>query len=422
MQQAATRQINYSELGARAQDPVIVQLMKTALSRPDMLSLAAGFTDNSVLPADLVRREVERLTNQSESPEYLQYGINPGRPGLREQVTRFLATYPGEETLDIDPEQVIITNGSQQALYLCIQVLCDPGDIVLVERPSYFVFLEMLNSFGVEAVSMPTKDDGRIDFEGLSEMLAGFEKSGRRERLKAIYLIGYFANPSSRCVPEADKQQLGILLQELDYTLPVIEDAAYRELYYKSPYPAKSILSLPEFDGLPKLYTGTFTKPFATGMKVGYACCTDSSWLKKLLNVKGHHDFGTSNFNQAIIESVLQHGLYPEFLEGLRIHYGKKMKLLENVIRDGGLPSSGWAWDSPLGGLLLWLRGPMDIDTGIGSSLYEACLKQNVIYVPGDLCFAGEVPLNYVRLSIGALAEELLEEAARRFAAAVLSV
>ena len=157
-------------------------------------------------------------------------------------------------------------------------------------------------------------------------------------------------------------------------------------------------------------------------MKVGYACCTDSSWLKKILNVKGHHDFGTANFNQAIIESVLQQGLYPGFLEGLRVHYQKKMQLLEEALREGGLPSAGWTWDSPQGGLLLWLRGPKGLDASIGSQLSEVCLKKNVLYVPGDLCFAGDVPLNYVRLSIGALAENQLVEAARRFAAAALSV
>ncbi len=422
MQKTTTRQVRYSALGARVQDPVIVQLMKTALSRPGMLSLAAGFTDNSVLPVDLVGREVERLANREGLPEYLQYGINPGRPGLREQVTHFLATYPGEDNLNLNPEEVIITNGSQQALYLSVQVLCDPGDIILVERPSYFVFLEMLHGLGVEAVSIPVREDGRIDFEGLREMLSGFSDRGEQDRLKALYCIGYFANPSSRCVPEADKRQLGLLLQELDYALPVIEDAAYRELYYESPYPAKSILSLPEFDGLPSLYAGTFTKPFASGMKVGYACCTDSSWLKKLLNVKGHHDFGTANFNQAIIESVLQQGLYPGFLEGLRTHYQKKMQLLDKTLRDSGLPSAGWTWDSPQGGLLLWMRGPKGMDASIGSPLSEVCLKKNVLYVPGDLCFAGDVPLNYVRLSIGALAEDQLVEAARRFAAAALSV
>ena len=422
MRQTTTRQVRYSALGDRVRDPVIVQLMKTALSRPGMLSLAAGFTDNAVLPAGLVLREVERLTDRAGLPEYLQYGINPGRPGLREQVAQFLSTYPGEDNLNLDPEQVIITNGSQQALYLSVQVLCDPGDVILVERPSYFVFLEMLKGLGVEAVSIPAREDGSMDIEGLRGMLSGFTERGEQGRLKAIYCIGYFANPSSRCVPEADKRQLGLLLQEMDYALPVIEDAAYRELYYESPYSAKSILSLPEFDGLPSLYTGTFTKPFATGMKVGYACCTDSSWLKKILNVKGHHDFGTANFNQAIIESVLQQGLYPGFLEGLRVHYRKKMQLLDEALRDGGLLSAGWTWDFPQGGLLLWLRGPNGLDTSIGSPLSEACLKKNVLYVPGDLCFADEVPLNYVRLSIGALAEEQLEEAARRFAAAALSV
>ena len=172
----------YSRMGNQIADPVITQLMVEALSKPDLLSLAAGFTDNHVLPVNLVNNVVSNLSRNTENTEYLQYGFNQGRLLLRKLTGQFLATYTGEAGKEFNPEQMLITNGSQQALYLAVQVLCDPGDIILVERPTYFVFLEMLKSLGVEAVSIPTEDDGGINFEQFAAMIEAISVSSKRER------------------------------------------------------------------------------------------------------------------------------------------------------------------------------------------------------------------------------------------------
>ena len=415
MRSQVVRSLDYSRMGNQITDPIITQLMVTALSNPDLLSLAAGFTDNHVLPVNLVNKVVAGLSENTENPEYLQYGVNQGRSLLRELTCRFLATYPGETDGNLKPEQLLITNGSQQALYLAVQVLCDPGDIIFVERPTYFVFLEMLKSLGVEAISIPTGDDGRINFEQFAAMLERISIPSERERLKAIYLVSYFSNPSSRCMPEEEKNRLGSLLQSLDITLTVIEDTAYRELYYEDPYPARSILSLPEYEGIPCLYTGTYTKPFATGLKVGFAYCSELEWLKKMERVKGCQDFGTSNFTQAIIESVLSNNLYPEVLGGLRKHYQRKMKLLQDSLNEWRLRDLGWDWEVPEGGLLCWMKGPGEMNTNIESPLCNSCVDHGVLYVPGSICFADDAPTNYVRLSIGSLDDERLQEAVKRF-------
>ncbi len=412
----------YSRMGNQITDPVITQLMVEALSKPDLLSLAAGFTDNHVLPVNLVNNVVSNLSERTEDSEYLQYGFNQGRLLLRELTGQFLAAYPGEAGKEFNPEQILITNGSQQALYLAVQVLCDPGDIILVERPTYFVFLEMLKSLGVEAISIPTEDDGGINFEQFAAMIETISFSSKRERLKGIYLVSYFSNPSSRCMPEEDKSHLGRLLQSLDFTLPVIEDTAYRELYYDVPYPSRSILSLPEYEGIPCLYTGTYTKPFATGLKVGFAYSSDYEWLKKMERVKGCQDFGTSNFTQAIIESVLSNDHYPEVLNGLRKHYKRKMKVLQDSLDVFGLRDLGWDWEIPEGGLLCWIKGPVEINTNIDSSFCKSCVDHGVLYVPGSICFADDEPTYYVRLSIGSLDDEHLQEAVKRFVEVVKDI
>lgn len=407
----------YSKLGecADSVDSVITRLMTDKLANPQMLSLAAGFTDNRILPEELVRRSVERLTEPGDKA-HLQYGMNAGKPGLRQSVTDLLGSYPGESGLkDLDPASILITNGSQQGLYILVQMLCNPGDIVLVESPSYFVFLELLEGLGVKAVSIPSDSDGRIDFAALEKLVGGMQQSGQMDSVKLVYLMGAFANPSTRCICEEDKIKLADFLKSLQRPIPVVEDMAYRELYFEEPYPARSMLSLVEWDDYPVIYAGTFTKPFATGLKIGFIVCRDHSLLTVMAKIKGHQDFGSAHFNQAIVESVLNSGEYFEYLAEIRGHYLQKRDVLIDALVQHGLKDAGWEWDDPLGGLLLWARGPEGTDTRIGSKFHACCVEKEILYVPGDLCFAEGKPYNCVRLSFGALEQELIPEATQRF-------
>ena len=147
--------LKLSALGCRARPPAITALMKTALETPGLLSLAAGFTDNATLPVTAVAGALHGLAVGGSNQEFLQYGTNSGRPGLRAALAARLLRQDGCEAAAADTAAVaemagrfFITNGSQQALYLAIQTLCEPGDIVLVDRPSYFVFLELWADWG----------------------------------------------------------------------------------------------------------------------------------------------------------------------------------------------------------------------------------------------------------------------------------
>lgn len=417
MNKGEDNQLAWSRLGecARNVDSVITRLMAAKLANPTMLSLAAGFTDNRILPDELIHRAVERLSGD-ESKAHLQYGMNFGKPGLRQGVIDLLSNYPGESGLKrLSSDNILISNGSQQGLYILVQMLCDPGDIVLVESPSYFVFLELLEGLGVKAISIPTGTDGRIDFIALEQLIDGLRSTGQLDLVKLVYLMGAFANPSTRCICEEDKVKLAGFLKSLQRPIPVIEDMAYRELYFEEPYPARSMLSLEEWDGHPVIYAGTFTKPFATGLKIGFIVSRDVECLQTMATIKGHQDFGTAHFSQAIVESMLEAGEYASYLKSIRKHYLQKRDVLMNELIELGLRDDGWEWDPPLGGLLLWARGPEGTDTRIGSKFHACCVEKEILYVPGDLCFAEGKPYNCVRLSFGALEEELIPEATRRF-------
>lgn len=416
MKRKGQEAIAYSGNGMRAREgtSVITQLMEDKLANPDILSLAAGFTDNRVLPRALVGEAVSELAREATNSD-LQYGMNCGSPRLRESVVDLLRSYPGEEDLDLEPKDVLVTNGSQQALYLLVQALCDPGDIVLVEKPSYFVFLELLSGLGVRAVSLPSGEDGQFEEDRLQDFFRQLEAEGALASVRLVYLMGVFANPSTRCLPEPGKVALATALKALPRPVPVVEDMAYRELYFDAPDAARSLLALPEWNDLPVLYAGTFTKPFSTGLKVGFIASRESVLLKTMAVFKGHQDFGTAHFNQAILERVLSDGRYQQHLSEIRPYYRRKRDLLEQALHENGLVEAGWRWEQPRGGLLLWARGPEGIDTRRGSAFYEAALEAEILYVPGDLCFAEGSPWNHARLSFGALPEETIPEAARRF-------
>lgn len=407
--------VRFSALGQRATPPIIARLMTAALENPGLLSLAAGFTDNATLPVEVFRETINALTVTGASPELLQYGTNQGRPVLRRLIAERIAREEGGGGADVDASQIILTNGSQQALYLAMQVLCDPGDIVLVDRPSYFVFLEMLRGLGIEGRSLPVAADGRLDQAALDRMLAAMRADGSAARVRAVYFVGYYSNPSGRSLDVEEKRLLARVLAAHALVVPTIEDAAYREMAFDGSAGAPSVLGMAEWGAFPRLYAGTLTKSFATGLKVGYGCCTDAEWRHRMLHVKGHHDFGTANLNQAVLERVLSDGSFDQHLVRIRRSYANKMAVLDEALAQGGLRDRGWHWAAPTGGLYLWLTAPAGTDLGIDSAFFRACVDGGVLYVPGELCFGDAPSRNTARLTFGVLAESELREAARRF-------
>jgi 2-aminoadipate transaminase len=414
--------IPFSQLGTRLRPPAIAALMNTALADPGMLSLAAGFTDTATLPAAEVGAAVAALVARQGPPEFLQYGANRGRESLRRQLAARTAALDGLPAGAVDPERTLIGNGSQQLLHLAIEVLADPGDIVLVERPTYFVFMEMLAGLGVEAIGLPAAADGSLDLPACAELIASLGASPRRGRVKALYLMSYFGNPSGISRTEAEKLALAGMLGRAGLVVPVLEDAAYRDLGFGGAWPARSVLALGEFAAFPRLYLGTLTKPFATGMKIGYAHATDQAWFDRMCWLKGHQDFGSANFTQAILEGVIESGALDRHIAGLRATYAAKMCALDAALEVGGLRALGWSWTRPAGGLYLWLRAPEGVDTSGDGSFWRACMHEHMLYVPGGLCLPSPVDQRFVRLSFGVLAGEALAEAAARFCRAAKSM
>ena len=209
-----------SKMGQRTAVPPISWLMHAALSRPKLISLAAGFTDNSTLPVEISRKLLDDILRSSKTGRpALQYGITAGELNLRTLTAKHLHKLDfqsfsssssslktklrtrmrdeDEDEKSYSPEHVIITGGSQQLLYMTLEALCDEGDLILVEDPTYFVFLSILQSRGIKARGVKLERDG-IDLVHLEKVLERLKKSGELRRVKAIYLVTYFQKSDRR--------------------------------------------------------------------------------------------------------------------------------------------------------------------------------------------------------------------------------
>ena len=393
-----------SQLARRTPEPSISWLMKLTLEHPTLISLAAGFTDNASLPLEATRVLLEDvLATPAKGRPALQYGSTIGDPLLRELTAAHLQQTDGLRHARIHaPARTIITHGSQQLLYITTEALCDPGDIVLVEDPTYFVYLGITQSHGLRCRGVQLDDDG-INLAHLETVLEELKRSGDLPRVKMLYLVTYFQNPTGRTTTFAKKQAALALLARYEraagHPIYLLEDAAYRELRFTGP-DERSALAADFPDRV--LYAGTYSKPFASGARVGFGILPEPVFAA-VARIKGNHDFGTANLLQQLLSRALATGAYEKHLPVLRARYASKAANMVRAIQKH-FPSAV-QWAEPRGGLYVWAKLPVRVKSGPKSKLFQTALKQNVIYVPGELCYAEDAtrhkPNCEMRISFG---------------------
>jgi len=445
-----------SKMGQRTAVPPISWLMQTALTRPKLISLAAGFTDNSTLPVEISRQLLnEILRSPTTGQPALQYGITAGETNLRALTAKHLhkldlqplspsspsssiktklkTRMKGEDVdeKNYSPERVLITGGSQQLLYLTLEALCDEGDIILVEDPTYFVFLSILQSRGIKARGVKLERDG-IDLAHLEKVLERLKKSGELRRVKALYLVTYFQNPTGATTSLAKKSAALKLLKKFGraagHPLYLLEDAAYRELSFSGradlpagqseqqlrPATPPTALTLP---GAAErvIYTGTYSKPYAPGARVGFGILPEPLFTT-VQRIKGNHDFGTANLLQQLLAGALASGLYDKHVAKVQKNYARKARVMKSALAEH-FPASVEIWESG-GGLYFWARLPKGISAGVKSRVFQTALKNDVLYVPGELCYADDPsrakPDNEMRISFGSASEENIRKGIAR--------
>jgi 2-aminoadipate transaminase len=395
--------------------------MKTALARPKLISLAAGFTDNATLPTEISRKLLDEILRSPKTGRpALQYGTTAGEEPLRQLTAVHLQKLDGGHDRAHAPERTIITGGSQQLLYMTLEALCDEGDIVLVEDPTYFVFLSILQSRGIGARGVKLERDG-IDLAQLETVLERLKKSGELRRVKALYLVTYFQNPTGATTSLAKKRAVLKLLKKYEratgHPLYLIEDAAYRELRFDHGADVPTALTLSGAKNR-VIYAGTYSKPFATGVRVGFGILPEPVYTA-VLRIKGNHDFGTANLLQHLLARALATGNYDRHVAKIRKNYARKAQVMKRALAEH-FPANVEIWEAG-GGLYFWARLPKGVPTGVKSKVFQTALKNNVLYVPGELCYADDSsrrkPANEMRLSFGSASEENIRAGIKRLGA-----
>jgi len=402
-------------------------LMQQGVENPQCISLAAGLVDQSTLPVELTKKIVtELLEDDQQAREVLQYGTTAGAESLREELAEHLATLEGipVNELGVNSDQVILTTGSQQLLSLVGEVLLDPDDICIVAAPTYFVFLGTLNGLGANIVAVPADENG-IDPAALEQTFQKLEAENQLHRVKMVYLVDYYENPSGISLSAERRPQVLELVQRFStqQRIYILEDAAYRELRYDGPeYP--SIWSF-DSENQTVILAQTFSKSFSPGLRVGFGV-VPQELVGPICDRKGNEDFGSANFNQHLLAAVLKSGQYAKHVESVCASYKQKRDAMLDAADQYFADISGVSWVHPHGGLYVWMTLPEGIDTGFDSPLFErASQVDQVMYVPGDLCYIEEnstKPRNHMRLSFGVQTPEMIHEGMKRLATAVKSV
>jgi 2-aminoadipate transaminase len=413
-----------SERATRTHEQPISYFMQQAVENPNLISLAAGLVDAASLPAAEIRAEMDDMLQEPATAQAaLQYGTTQGYAPLREKILARALTLDAVKAreLSLDSDDVVVTTGSQQLLYMIGELLLDPGDIVITEAPSYFVYHGNLTSLGVRTLQVPMDEQG-MDTNLLEDLLTRLEKSGELDRVKLIYTIDYFQNPTGLTLSMLRREHLMKLVRRFSkkQRIFILEDAAYRELRFDG-LDVPSIKSL-DHDNAHVILAMTFSKPMAPGLKTGYGIMP-TELVAPLLRFKGNHDFGSSNLAQHLLDRLLSNGVYERHVEVLREVYRQKRDTILDALTEEFADSEEMKWTEPQGGMYVWLTHALE--TGPDSPFMHACLREGVLYVPGQFCYVnganGTPPNNEARLCFGVATPAQLREAVRRLGRATMA-
>jgi 2-aminoadipate transaminase len=375
---------------------------------PEIISFAGGLPAPDVFPAERFEQACDRVL-ETQARLALQYGATEGYEPLREMIARHTARYG----VKAKPENVLITSGSQQALDLIGKLLINPGDRVLVEAPTYLGALQAFNVYGAEYVAVPSDHDGLR-----TELL---EKSLRLGP-KFMYVLPNFQNPGGTTLAEGRRHELVLMADR--YGIPIIEDDPYGQLRYEGEHlPPLIVLdreNLRRDDGYSignVIYLSTFSKTLAPGLRLGWIVAPPEV-ISKLVQLKQGADLHTSTFVQMVAYEVARDNFLDEHIKLIRRVYGERREVMLRALEEN-FPREV-TWTRPQGGLFLWVTLPEGMDC---HQLFEAALKENVAFVPGDSFYPSnghaDEARRHFRLNFSNASPEQIREGIRRLGVAI---
>ncbi len=369
----------------------------------DMISFAPGYPDPSVFAWGEFREIASELLD-SHDPNALQYGPTRGYRPLVELLPSVLS---GRGVAAVE-EELLVTTGSQQGLDLVARILCDPGDVVLVELPTYTGAITAFRDAQATMVGIRQQPDG-IDLEHLELTIQRLRREGRR--VPFVYVVPNFQNPTGLLISAAKRQRLLELADRHNFL--IVEDDPYGELYFN---PEDGRLTRPikadDTNGR-VLYLSSFSKTLAPGFRVAWIV-GPRPLVSKLEVAKQAADLCTGSLDQRIVYGALSRNVLSQRVPLLRAHYRRKKEVMQREMRDQ--LGDVLRWDEPRGGFFVWVRLP---ETVSAESMLERAIAGKVIYVAGAPFFVDGSGSNLLRLSFSAPTEARIVEGVRRLAGVV---
>ncbi len=379
--------------------PSEIRSLFAVASRPEIVSLAGGMPNLTAIDMNVMASIVERLVRE-HGQEALQYGSGQGHPKLREQICDVMAL----EGIRANPDDVLVTTGSQQALDLISRIFIDPGDVVLVEAPSYVGALGTFAQYEASVVHVEMDKDGLVP-EALRQAIKTLRYQGRR--IKFLYLIPNYQNPAGVLLP-ADRRTeiLDICRSEKIF---IVEDNPYGLLGFDRPSPN----AMRAEDSENVIYLGSFSKTIVPGFRIGWAL-VPQALREKLVIASESSILCPSNFAQMSISSYLADQPWRDQISSfVELYKVRRDAMLETL--DAYFPKSA-TWTRPQGGFYVWVTLPPEIDT---KALVPKAIVAKVAYVPGTAFYADGLGSWSMRLSYCYPTPERIREGVKALAGVV---
>jgi 2-aminoadipate transaminase len=368
----------------RMKDKELLSLMELS-EATGIISFSGGFPSPDTYPIEDIKNSFLKVFEEDPKGA-LSYSSTSGYVHLREQIS---ARMKKNFDVEFEPDQVIVTSGSQQALDMAGLLLVDKGDVVLFETPSYLGALNALKAYEAQLVAVPT-DDGGIVIDELEKVLDIYG-----DRVKMIYVIPDFQNPTGRCWNLERRKAFMALMAQHD--VAIVEDAAYSELSFKT----EKERPLISFDSKGQvIYCGTFSKTFCPGLRIGWICAS-KPLIEHLLLLKSNVDLSSPAITQRQTAYYLAHYDLDEHIRKNLLLYKKRRDLMLDVI-SSTFPKE-ISYNKPMGGLFIWLALPEGKDS---RELLRRALAEKVAFVPGGSFYPGAVKNNEMRINFSNMSEE----------------
>ncbi len=338
------------------------ELMKAA-SNPDMISFSGGMPNPDLFPVRELDAIHSTLPLRSKQDGF-QYGPTPGYPPLLESLSGYLRS----KGLPVEDNGLIVTAGSLQAIHLVTKVFVDPGDAVVAETPCFVGAIPVFRYFQAVLRGVPLDGDGPV--------LGDLEQALEEEKPKLLYLTPYFHNPAGIVYSAERKAAVMNLLKGRG--IPLLEDDAYGELYFEErDKPLTVPMKAAADPAVPICYTGSFSKIFGPGMRLGWLLGPKDVVAKCELAKQGV-DACSSTYTQVLADAFLRGGYLPAYLEGLRKAYARRCRIMTEALKSS-MPE-GVKWNAPKGGFYLWLQLPEGMNA---TALLEMTAARGAVFVVG---------------------------------------